>query len=87
MLSYYDVKRPIIFSADSSQNDLGSVCIQNNKPIAYSSRALTDAKRNYGQIEKELLALLYASQTFDSYIISREFSAETDHKPLVIIMN
>ena len=63
-----------------------SVCIQNNKPIAYSSRAQTDTERNYGQIEKELLLLLYASQKFDSYIFGREFTAETDHKPLVSIM-
>ena len=86
VLSYYDVKLPVTVSADSPQNGLGSVCIQNNKPIAYSSRALTDTERNYGQIEKELLALMYACQKFDSYIFGREFTAETDHKPLVTIM-
>ena len=82
----YDVKLPVTVSADSSQNGIGSVCIQNNKPIAYSSCALTDTERNYGQIEKVLLALMYACQKFDSYIFGREFTAETDHKPLVTIM-
>ena len=42
VLSYNDVKLPVTVSADSSQNGLSSVCIQNNKPIAYSSPALTD---------------------------------------------
>ena len=86
MLLYYDVKLPVTVSADLSQNGLGIVIIQNNKPIAYCSRALTDTERNYRQIEKELLALLYAYQKFDSYKFGREFIAETDHKPLVTIM-
>ena len=50
VLSYNAVKLPVTVSADSSQNGLGSVCIQNNKPSAYFSRALTNTERNYGQI-------------------------------------
>ena len=80
------MKIHVTISADSSQNGLDSVCIQNNKPIAYSTRALTDTERNYGQIEKELLALLYSYQKIDSFIFSRELTAETDHKSLITIM-
>ena len=50
--------------------------------LLYSSRALSDTEHNYGQIEKELLALLYACQKFDSFILGREFTVEPDHKPL-----
>ena len=57
VLSYSDVKLPVPVSTDSSQNGIGSVCIQNNKPIAYSSRALTDTERNYGEI-----TMLYVCQ-------------------------
>ena len=46
VLSYYEVKLPVTVSNDSSQNGVGSVC------IGYSSCALIDTERNYGQLEK-----------------------------------
>ena len=55
--------------------------------MAYSSRALTSAKTHNAQIEKELLAIVFACQHYDVYIYGREsVQVETDHKPLVLIM-
>ena len=56
--------------------------------MAYASRALTTAKTHYAQIEKELLAIVFACQHFDAYIFGREHvQGETDHKPLVSIVD
>ena len=56
-LAYYDVKKPVKISCDSSQHGLGAVCLQENKPVAYASRSLSDTEQRYAQIEKELLAI------------------------------
>ena len=86
VLAYYNPKLPVTISADASQNGLGCVCLQEGKPIAYASRSLTETEKRYAQIEKELLALLYACTKFDQYIFGRHVNAETDHQPLVTIM-
>lgn len=39
------------------------------------------------QIEKELLSILFATQKFHYYIYGREINVNTDHKPLISIMN
>ena len=59
VLAFYDVKKPVTVSCDVSNFGLGAV-LQENKPIAYASRALTDTEKRYAQIEKQLLAVVYA---------------------------
>ena len=56
--------------------------MQNGQPIAYASRALTPAETRYAQIEKELLAIVFACNCFDACLWQRLVNVETDHKPL-----
>ena len=68
---------------DASQSGLGAAMMQGGQSVAYASRALTP----YTQIEKELLAIMFASQRFVAYIYWGEcLNVETDHKPLEIIV-
>ncbi|CAB3996545.1 Hypothetical predicted protein, partial [Paramuricea clavata] len=57
VLKYYEPACPLVLQCDASDHGLGAALILNEKPIAFASRALTDAERNYAQIEKELLAI------------------------------
>ena len=50
--------------------------------MAYASRTLNSAERNYAQIEKEMLAIVFGTNTFHQYIYGKQVSVETDHKPL-----
>ena len=53
----------------------------------YASSALTATEIHYAQIEKELLAIVFACQHFDAYILGRQtVHVEMDHKPLVSIV-
>ena len=52
-LQYYDEKKPLTVQCDASQRGLGAALLQEGKPIAYASRALTKTETNYAQIEKE----------------------------------
>ena len=39
----------------------------------------------YANIERELLAIVFACQWFSTYLLGRSFIAESDHKPLEMI--
>ena len=60
--------------------------MQDDQPIAYASRALTDPETRYAQIEKELLAVVYGLEKFHTYTYGRQVTVELDHKPLEVIV-
>lgn len=82
VLVYYDPKQPLTLNVDASSQGLGAVLLQNEKPIAYASRALTPTQQRYAQIEKETLAIVFGCQKFHHYIYGRPVEVESDHKPL-----
>lgn len=54
VLAYFDINKPIVLSVDSSSEGMGCVIFQEDKPVAYGSRALTLAEKMYSQIEKRM---------------------------------
>lgn len=54
-----------------------SVCIKD---------ALNDTEKRYAQIEKEALALTWACEKFHEFIYGSHFKLETDHKPLISLL-
>ncbi|GBN54720.1 Retrovirus-related Pol polyprotein from transposon 17.6 [Araneus ventricosus] len=49
----------IVIQCDSSKDGLGSCLIQKGQPVPFVSRSLTKSEKNYAQIEKELLAIVF----------------------------
>ena len=84
-LAYFDVAKPVTISCDASQSGLGAAILQDDKPVAFASRALTEAETRYAQIEKELLAVVFAFSRFHQYVYGTEVTVESDHKPLEAI--
>ena len=88
VLQYYDVQKEVTLQCDASQDGLGATLLQEGKPVAFASSALTNAERNYAQIEKELLvvvSIVFAADKFEQYIYGRSATVESDHKPLEAI--
>ena len=86
-LVHYDPKLPIVVSADSSSYGIGAVMshrIDNvDRPVYFISRTLTETERNYPQLEREALALVFAVKKFHYYLWGQAFTLITDHKPLL----
>ena len=80
---YYNLSDEVTLQFDASKSGLGAALLQNGQPLAYASRAFTAAEKRFAQIEKELLAIVFACEIFDTYIYDRDVvTVETDHKPL-----
>lgn len=91
ILQYPDFSKEFILTTDASKFALGAVLSQgtigSDKPIAYASRTLNSSETNYSTIEKELLAIVWATKYFRPYLFGRKFKVVTDHKPLQWLMN
>ena len=91
VLAHYNPKYPLRLAADASSYGLGAVISHIfpngvERPIAYASRTLTASERNYSQLEKEALSLVFGVQKFHQFLYGRHFTLCTDHKPLTTIL-
>jgi hypothetical protein len=82
VLRFFNPSLPAIIQTDASSTGLGSCLMQDGHPVAFASRALTDAETRYAQIEKELLAIVFACNKFSNLIYGRHTLVHSDHKPL-----
>ena len=81
-LGYYDPTKEIVLQADDSTTGLGATLLQDQKPIAFARKTLTDTESRYANIGRELLAVVYECERFHTYLFGRSFVAESDHKLL-----
>ncbi|GFO05507.1 transposon ty3-i Gag-Pol polyprotein [Plakobranchus ocellatus] len=82
ILRYFNPNIPTIIEVDSSLHGLGAVLLQENKPIAFASKALTDTEKRYAKIERELLAVVFGRERFHTYIYGKPVTVKSDHNPL-----
>lgn len=85
-LKAFDTKKAVIIETDASKSGLGCCLKQDNKPVGFASRSLTEAEERYAQIEKEMLAIVFACNKFHLFIYGRRIEVQTDHQPLLGIM-
>ena len=86
VLVCFDPDKELVLQVDSSKDGLGAALLQDGKPVEYASRALTSAERNWAQIEKESLAVVFGLERFDQYTYGRKVVVQNDHKPLASIL-
>ena len=85
-MKLFVVSKPVTVQCDASKSALGAVLLQDNKPVAYASRSLTDTETRSAQIEKELLIAVFALKRFNQYTFGKQVMVESDHKPLETIV-
>ena len=84
-LPYFNPKISTTLQTDASKKGLGAVILQNSKPVMFASWALTRAEKNYQNLERECLAMIWGMEKFHYFLYGKQFTLETDEKPLVSI--
>ena len=85
ILAYFDKDKNDIIQIDASKTGLRAVQLQNDQPVAYASRALTDMECRYSNIETELLGVVFGLERLHHYTFGKPITVETDHQPLTCI--
>ena len=81
MLQIPDHGKPFEVVCDASGYGLGAVLIQDGLPVAYESRKMLPAERNYPGGEQELLAVIHALTVWRCYLEGVKCTVVTDHSP------
>lgn len=91
ILTHPDFSQPFFVQCDASMSGVGGVLFQvrdgEEHPIAYMSKKLNTAQKNYSITELECLAAILCIEKFRCYIEGMEFTVITDHAALKWLMS
>ena len=74
-----NLKEPLILTTDASDDAIGAVLSQDNKPIAFLSKTFSDTERRWPIYEKELFAVVYALEKWDYWLLGADLTVITDN--------
>ena len=87
ILAYYNPQKETVLQTDVSTKGLGACLLQDEKPIYFASKALTETQRGYVAIEIKSLAVAWAVEKFHHFLYGCHFILKTDQKPLEAILS
>ncbi|UYV65493.1 hypothetical protein LAZ67_3004513 [Cordylochernes scorpioides] len=87
LLSFPNSMPHLSLSTDASDSAVGGVIQQKEngiwKPVAFFSKNLNNAQKNYSTYDRELLGIYLSIKNFKYLLEGREFVIFTDHRPLI----
>ena len=87
ILAYYNPRKSTVLQTDVSIKGLEACLLQDERPVYFASKALTEAQRGYIVIELESFAVAWAMEKFHHFLHAKHFILETDQRPLETILS
>ena len=91
ILQFFNPNASTRLRTDASSEGLGAMIEQQIdaewKPVAFASRSLNQSEKQYAQIEKEILSIVFGCERFHEYLYGYQFLIQNDHKPLSAILS
>ena len=87
-LTYFNPSKETSLPVDASNKGLSAVFLQEGKPIAFASKALTEDGTKICKRNKDMqgfLVVVFDCELFRTYLYGCKFQVESDHKPLEMI--
>jgi hypothetical protein len=79
LLNFPNFEKEFHIYTDASDYQLGAVIMQDGKPLAFYSRKLNKAQRNYTTGEQELLSIVETLKEFRNILLGQKLVIHTDH--------
>jgi hypothetical protein len=90
IVKLFNQNLPTVLETDASNYGIGAVMLQKHPegwmPVQFVSRSLNSAEKNYSQIDKEALGILFGCERLRNFLLGAKFVIRTDHRPLLKLL-
>ena len=85
-MAYFKPGADTVIQEDAAGRGMGAVLMQAGKPIALPSKSPSECETRYANIERDMHAVVFGCERFDTYVYGTRFTVESGHKPLDMII-